>query len=307
LTDELLPCGAHDCRLAAGPREMDAGMLFIRCPTCAVLRIPPAKLIHQSVLPDPPRPLSLIMRLLMSMRMLWLRGMVPALRDQSIQIVDAGCGDGQFLEFLQRLGYCHVIGIEPEPERLRHARARKVPVVPSKAAAETRLGGPLAADIVIVWHVLEHVPQPLDFLRNYGACLKSGGMIIVSVPNQQSIQTRLFGYFSAFPDYGRHLWYHDRSYVEWLRTQLPFHVAVLRDFNFEYEIFSWVDSIASAAMRRQNAVHKALKKGEGSSAWHLAMVAVSLLLLPAAAVLSCLSLASGRGSTLTFVVRRSGG
>ena len=78
---------------------------------------------------------------------------------------------------------------------------------------------------------------------------------------------------------------------------------ILRDRNYEYEVFSWVDFIASAIMRRQNFVHKALKKGEGGPIVRLAAALAALCLLPLATVLAPLSLHAGRGSTLTFVLR----
>ena len=78
---------------------------------------------------------------------------------------------------------------------------------------------------------------------------------------------------------------------------------ILRDRNYEYEIFSWVDSIASAITRRQNFVHKALKKGEGGPMQRLAAAAMALCLLPLALLLAPLSIHAGRGSTLTFMLR----
>ena len=88
--------------------------------------------------------------------------------------------------------------------------------------------------------------------------------MVISVPNQARAQTRLFGYLSAYPDYGRHIWYHTRDYLNWFAHDLPaLEGRLLRDGNYEYEILSWVDSIASAITWQQNFVHRALKKGEG--------------------------------------------
>jgi SAM-dependent methyltransferase len=230
---------------------------------------------------------------------------LPLFRNKSIQILDAGCGDGQFLEFLRTRGYGDVVGIEPDSDRRENALARNVSVYESIPVAEQRCGGMLLVDVIVVWHVLEHVPRPAPFLRDYAKCLKPGGALLVSVPNQKSLQTRLFGYFSAYPDYGRHIWYHERSYMNWIEKELPaLKVSMLFDINFEYEIFAWVDSIVSALLRRQNAVHKALKKGEGSRALCATMTAAAIILLPLAGFLSCISLATGQGSTLTFLGRR---
>ena len=208
-------------------------------------------------------------------------------------MLDIGCGDGQFLEFLERQGYRNARGVEPDGLRRANARVRGLNVFSSLSEAmgpDTR-----PASVATIWHVLEHVTQPVTFLRQCEEGLSASGLAIVSVPNQSSWQTRLFGIYSAYPDYGRHVWYHDPSYINWLQTEFPeFGFERVRDLNFEYEIFSWIDSVISFALRRVNVVHRSLKKGEGSVTARVLVAATSVLLLPAAAFLaSCLSLCAG--------------
>jgi SAM-dependent methyltransferase len=299
-----LNCGAANCKLDGGVRLTDAGMDFIRCPTCRVLHIVPENLIHMTVLPDPVGKLSAVMKVLMSMRMRWLKREFPQLADRHIRIADIGCGDGQFLEFLRERNYDRAIGIEPDATRARNARVRGVPVFASGEEAEAAGLVKGEVDILFVWHVLEHIDRPVDFLKAYASWLAPSGVIVISVPNQASVQTRLFGYFSAYPDYGRHLWYQTADYLDGFAQNLPeLHAALVRDGNYEYEIFSWVDSIASAITRRQNFIHKALKKGDGSLVHRLAAAFMALCLLPVAMILSPVSIRLGRGSTLTFALQ----
>ena len=302
--DQTLNCGAATCTLDHGAHVADAGMDFIRCPTCRVLHIAPENLVHATVLPDPVGKLSVVMKLLMSMRMRWLVRELPRLADRHVRIADIGCGDGQFLEFLKVRGYDHVAGIEPDALRARNARKRGVPVFASREEAESAGLLKEPAEILFVWHVLEHIERPAEFIEEYSRWLAPSGVMVISVPNQGSIQTRLFGYFSAYPDYGRHIWYHTTDYLNWFVQNAPgLDAKILRDRNYEYEVFSWVDSIASAITRRQNFVHKALKKGEGGPMCGLLPRWRRLCLLPVATVLAPLSLHAGRGSTLTFVLR----
>lgn len=301
---QTLNCGAANCTLATGARVRDAGMDFIRCPTCAVLHIAPENLIHATVLPDPVGNLSAAMTVLMSMRMRWLTKEFPQLADKHVGIADIGCGDGQFLEFLTARGYDRIVGIEPDAARARNARARGVPVFASadEAAAAGSLKGEV--DVLFVWHVLEHIDRPADFLNTYASWLAPSGVMVISVPNQASIQTRLFGYLSAYPDYGRHIWYHTAGYLDWFAQNAPqLRTSLVRDGNYEYEVFSWVNSLASSITRQQNFIHKAVKKGEGGMMRRVAAALLALGLLPVATLLSPLSLRSGRGSTLTFTLR----
>jgi SAM-dependent methyltransferase len=303
--DQALSCGAADCGLDHGALVRDAGMDLILCPTCRILRIPPEKLLHSHVLPDPVGKLSLVMQLLMTLRMHWLGGELPQLKDKHVRIADIGCGDGQFLEFLKSRGYDRICGIEPDEARAGNARRRGIPVFSTRN--ESAGAGPVqdGVDVMFVWQVLEHIDRPADFIKTYASWLAPSGVLVISVPNQASLQTRLFGYFSAYPDYGRHIWYHKSDYLDWFVRNAPgLKPALMRDRNYEYEVFSWVDSIASAVTRQQNFVHKAVKKGQGSMARRLCAMGAALGLLPIAAVLAPLSLHFRRGSTLTFVLRR---
>lgn len=303
--NQSLNCGTADCGLNHGNFVRDAGMDFIRCPTCRALRIPPENLIHSHVLPDPVGKLSLIMQLLMSMRLVWLGRELPRLKDKNVRIADIGCGDGQFIEFLKARRYAHVWGIEPDEARARNAQLRGVPVFATRMGAEAAGLFEDGVDVMFVWQVLEHVDLPAVFIKEYVQWLAPSGALVISVPNQASLQTRMFGYFSSYPDYGRHIWYHKSDYLEWFSHIAPgFEATLMRDRNYEYEVFSWVDSIASVVTRQQNFVHKAVKKGEGGMVRRLCAIVAALCLLPIAALLAPISLFCRCGSTLTFVLRR---
>jgi hypothetical protein len=87
-----------------------------------------------------------------------------------IDVVEVGCGQGTFLAHLaRRLGdrLASAVGYDPAfrgeeslPDRVRIA-AR--PFAPEEVARES-----LAPRLVVMRHVLEHVPAPVDFLR--GVC-----------------------------------------------------------------------------------------------------------------------------------------
>jgi SAM-dependent methyltransferase len=109
------------------------------------------------------------------------------------RVLDVGCASGLFLRCALDAGW-HVEGIEPcEPlaEKAREnlgAEAR----VHSSILQEARL--PEASfDVVTLWDVLEHVPNPVAFLGFAGSLLKSGGYLFANVPDIDSIQARVFG------------------------------------------------------------------------------------------------------------------
>jgi SAM-dependent methyltransferase len=58
-------------------------------------------------------------------------------------------------------------------------------------------------DVIFAIEVLEHTPRPYDFFKEAHRCLKSGGTIIISVPNIMHILSRfslcLHGFGELFP------------------------------------------------------------------------------------------------------------
>jgi SAM-dependent methyltransferase len=53
-------------------------------------------------------------------------------------------------------------------------------------------------EIVTLWHVMEHLPHPVETLKRIRALLKPGGILVTAVPNFDSVQAQVF----------RSRWYH---------------------------------------------------------------------------------------------------
>ncbi len=58
---------------------------------------------------------------------------------------------------------------------------------------------------VVMWHVIEHLPDPWEVLRAIAANLEPGGVLALATPNPQSLQARVLGARWAHLDAPRHL------------------------------------------------------------------------------------------------------
>jgi len=91
------------------------------------------------------------------------------------RVLDFGCGDGKFLDRLQNRGW-ETYGIEPAMS-VAFSRHRRLEVPPQDASF----------DFVILHHVLEHVPNPLDLLRQLGGATREGGILFISLPRLDTL------------------------------------------------------------------------------------------------------------------------
>ena len=108
----------------------------------------------------------------------------PALYGESL--LDVGCGTGLFLNEAGKKGY-RTWGIDFDRENIRIARERyglkNVYVMSIEDIA--REFKDRRFDVVTFFEVLEHLDEPLEFLRKVKTVLKPGGYIALSVPNRR--------------------------------------------------------------------------------------------------------------------------
>lgn len=95
-------------------------------------------------------------------------------------LIELGCGPGNFLKMAVAKG-CQAAGIELNPNALSVARAQGLTVYDANGIPDH---AQKSFDAAFSFHVLEHVSDPMDFLASMKAHVKPGGVIGVSVPNQ---------------------------------------------------------------------------------------------------------------------------
>lgn len=120
-------------------------------------------------------------------------------------VLDIGCGTGLFLREARERGWT-VEGIELSRSAVAYARERFG--LPVRQGALDEIALPDAAfDVITMWHVLEHLPDPLAALRQAARALRPGGLLLLAVPNIGSLEARLFGRRWYSLDAPRHLYH----------------------------------------------------------------------------------------------------
>ena len=119
------------------------------------------------------------------------------------RVLDVGCGVGLFLHLAQESGM-QARGIELSGSAVSYARLNFGLDVHHGTLDDAEIPAE-SCDIVMMWHVLEHLPDPVASLRQVVSTLAPGGLLLVAVPNFDSVEARIFGRRWYSLDAPRHL------------------------------------------------------------------------------------------------------
>lgn len=106
-----------------------------------------------------------------------------------LNILDIGCGNGDFLTYLNNKKW-NKYGIEINKKACDIAKNNKIRIFNSNSIPKDFKNNTF--DVIRYWHVLEHLPNPIISLQNSTRLLKKNGLIIIAVPNIDSINSKIF-------------------------------------------------------------------------------------------------------------------
>jgi 2-polyprenyl-3-methyl-5-hydroxy-6-metoxy-1,4-benzoquinol methylase len=103
--------------------------------------------------------------------------------------LDIGCGNGRYLAVLKNLGWT-VTGFDIEDHVAPVLKENGIHVFTGNLEVLSTLRG--TYDLITMWHVLEHLHDPLKDLKTIRKFLSNRGSILIEVPNSNSPAAKLF-------------------------------------------------------------------------------------------------------------------
>ena len=108
-------------------------------------------------------------------------------------LLELGCGEGHFLVQAGKFAG-KVTGIESNPEAVAAATERNLSIRTDELVG---LDGPF--DAIVSFQVMEHLANPGEIIRQCVENLSPGGMLIISVPNQDGVMGEMKRDFLNLP------------------------------------------------------------------------------------------------------------
>jgi 2-polyprenyl-3-methyl-5-hydroxy-6-metoxy-1,4-benzoquinol methylase len=136
--------------------------------------------------------------------------LINELQPSKGRILDIGAGTGDFLSVAKENGW-QTIGIEPSEKAKGIAKNKGVSFVEQTSTLEN-----YSFDVISMWHVLEHVPNLDNQIKELKRLLKPNGTLIIAVPNFKSFDAKHYGKFWAAYDVPIHFWHFSKKAIQQL-------------------------------------------------------------------------------------------
>lgn len=132
----------------------------------------------------------------------WKYQIISEYYQSPANILDYGCGTGEFLNFMKKKDW-QIIGIEPA----EHARQKAKQLLENKVFSDLSNIKPSSLEIITLWHVLEHIHDLNNTIQKLKSFLTKSGHLLIAVPNPNSHDCQHYKDHWAGYDVPRHLWH----------------------------------------------------------------------------------------------------
>ena len=145
------------------------------------------------------------------------------------KLLDVGCGSGSTLLYLKEMGWV-VYGVEIGHVVAQFARERLNLDVFEGTLLEAKYENNYF-DVIMFNNSLEHMHNPLKMRSEANRILKDDGLLIMSIPNTECIDAKLFGKWWYPWELPRHLYHFDRETLKKLLEKAAFYpIRMVSDF-----------------------------------------------------------------------------
>jgi ubiquinone/menaquinone biosynthesis C-methylase UbiE len=158
---------------------------------------------------------------------------------KSGRALDVGCGKGDYLTALSRTGRWEVSGLELNSYAAKLAQER-LKITIHNSTLEQAAFAKDSFDLVILRHVLEHLPEPSLTLGHIHRILSAKGILYLELPNLDSWEYFVFKEYWNGLDVPRHLFNFTPYSIKLLLEKNGFRILSLR---YSFVPNSWIGSI----------------------------------------------------------------
>jgi SAM-dependent methyltransferase len=219
--------------------------------------------------------------------------------EESGLVLDVGCGGGLFLQMLKESGIKGCTGLDFSLDAAKVATRRAgIPTICGTLSQAPLAPGSCA--MITMFHVLEHLYDPSDYLRAAGQLLRPDGRLIVQVPNASCWQFLLLGDRWNGVDVPRHLINFRKTDLDTLLDHCGFEVLHHKHFSLRDNPAGMASSFAPGLDPMARRLRGVKETPNGRLAKDLLYAAITVSCIP----FTLLEAACRAGSTIMVEARK---
>lgn len=142
-------------------------------------------------------------------------------------VLDIGAGTGDFLSVCKNNSW-KTVGVEPSKQAREIALKKGIILQEDVVKYQNK-----QFDVITMWHVLEHVPNLVDYINQLKKLLKPNGVLVIAVPNYKSYDAKHYKEFWAAYDVPRHLWHFSKTAIKKLFALVEMKVVNILPMKFD--------------------------------------------------------------------------
>jgi 2-polyprenyl-3-methyl-5-hydroxy-6-metoxy-1,4-benzoquinol methylase len=220
------------------------------------------------------------------------------------RILDIGCGRGNLLKIMKGMG-CDCHGTErTEFPMDDHSQGIHI----HRENLEDIVFAEGFFDAVVIWHVLEHIDNPISMIQETARILRPGGMLVVAVPNFGSFQAGIFRESWFHLDLPRHRHHFTPDILLSCLSKNGFGIIDQHTFSIEQNPFGFIQSLYNKIMpiTEPNRFYSLLKNMKGPSAVisFLLWLVLTIFVFPFALLEYLISGLLGKGATFIVYAKK---
>lgn len=170
------------------------------------------------------------------------------------RLLDYGSGSGIFLEYMSNKQWT-VAGIEPYDQAREGAIQKELIIYPDTARAKD---SEKKFSVITLWHVLEHVHDLDNTIKELKKLLQKNGFLIIALPNIESWDARYYAENWAAFDVPRHLYHFSEDSI--VRLMKNMQLTYLTKHPMYLDAF-YISLLSEKYKTGNNNFHKSIIKG----------------------------------------------
>jgi 2-polyprenyl-3-methyl-5-hydroxy-6-metoxy-1,4-benzoquinol methylase len=181
---------------------------------------------------------------------------------ENLSILDIGCGKGGFLDALKNEGAL-IHGLEPTTRSFEIAKEKLGSCVSCQVMSK-EIFSESSIDVITMWHVFEHVRDPVTILDDCFHVLKKNGLIVIAVPNYRGWLANFGGKLWFNLDPPRHIVHYSEKSLTNMLEKSGFSVNKVSYHYPELTYFSFLQTVLNKLPITNNFLFNFLKRNKSA-------------------------------------------